>query len=225
MIITQSPTPTCFIRSFLRVIKCTNIKAIQLNNAGIETLHKNAFKGLVNLVELQMRNNKISCLPPEIFQTMPNIQSLFLERNKIKAIDRTLFRNLPKLTYIHLGESLISYLPALDFTGTAQNRFFTLFIPGNPTVAISPDFCKIFDSRPANFEDYFDVNHVKCFLTNNAQTSGISRLNCRSTMAGNLQNCYLNWTTSMNAPVTCGSSWSSIWQQILDYLKTRIKNC
>jgi len=199
---------------------CNRVTSLRLLNAGIETIDKNAFKGLINLEVIQMTNNKVSCLPPDLFQTIPNIQFFHLMLNKITTIDSNLFRNLPKLTTINLSGNSIAYLPVLNLTGSALTKNFTIFVPENPIVAIKPDFCTIFDSR-TSFMDYIDVPHVKCFLVNNAQTQGISRFNCRTTMAPQLQNCYSNWTLSMNGPVRCEAScpWSFILQQILDYLK------
>ncbi|KAL7049573.1 hypothetical protein ACKWTF_003772 [Chironomus riparius] len=203
---------------------CTKLIGVQLINAGVETLDKNAFKGLVNLREINMRHNKISCLPPELFRTVPNIGSLFMENNTVNALDKNLFRNLPRMGYINLSNNKIKYVPLLDFTGTALSIQLFIFLERNPVHAIKPDICDFLDSRPESLRDGYAVYLLDCFLVNSAQTQSISRSNCRTSMANNIQNCYANWTSAMDAPVKCGTScpWSSIWQQILDYLKTQV---
>lgn len=200
---------------------CVNLIAVQFINAGVETIDKNAFKGLIKLVEFNMRNNKISCLPPDLFQTIPSIQSILLEDNKIKAIDSRLFRNLPKLQEIRFKNNLLSYLPLMDFTGSAQKEWFVLDVSRNPINAIKPDICDFLESQPSNLKPSYYFNEINCFLQNNAQTELVDRSNCRTTMANSLKICYSSWTSSMNAPVNCGEvcPWNSIWQQILDYLK------
>jgi len=202
---------------------CTNIKTLMLINAGIDTIDKNAFKGLTNLESLYMKNNRLTCLPPDLFQSIPNVKFMDLQSNKIKAIDSRLFRNLPALHGIEMRLNLISYLPTLDFTGSATNGNFGFCLSGNPIYAISPDFCNLFSQRTVFPEDMFDIPNIKC-LVNEPGTVIIKKSNCQNSMAIPLQKCYSNWTSSMNAPVTCGPPcpWSSIWKQILDYLKTRV---
>jgi len=205
---------------------CTNIKRLVFSYIGLETIDKNAFKGMINLEALYIFYTKLSCLPPDLFQTTPNIQQIIITNNKVSAIDSSSFRNLPKLKFIQMEDNLISYLPTFNLTGTSilygpfESRFY-----GNPIYAIKPDFCNIFNSRPAQpvgYVDYFDITEIKCLQSTN-QRVAIEKSNCQ-TMASRLQNCYSNWTLSMSVSVTCAppSPWSSIWQQLLDFLNIKI---
>lgn len=202
---------------------CSNTKFVWLYNAGIQTIDTNAFKGLTNMEYLYLMNNKLSCIPPDVFQNSPLLKEIHLNSNKIIAVDGGLFRNLPRLHIIHLGLNLISYLPLFDFTGSAAfNKNFAFFLPGNPVNAIEPTFCNFFNSRPANVSDLFDVPGFKC-LPNTAQTSTILKSNCQTTMSTYLQKCYGNWTSAMSSSVPCSTSACAqyLWQQFLDFLKTR----
>lgn len=201
---------------------CTNVKFIFIQNAGIDTIHKNAFLGLTKVHSLYMNKNRITCLPTDLFQTMPNVEYLDLQSNRISAIDSGLFRNLQNLHAIELRLNLISYLPILDFSGSAQYRHFALFLSGNPIYAMHPNFCSTLNSRPVfAYEDMLDVPQIKC-LPGDVTTVTIKKSNCQGSMAIPLQKCYSNWTSSMNAPVKCGIPWCSIWQQILDSLKKNL---
>ncbi|KAL7049569.1 hypothetical protein ACKWTF_003768 [Chironomus riparius] len=204
---------------------CSNIITLLITNSGIETVDKNAFKGLTNLVELNMSYNQISCLPPELFMTVPNIKLIYFYGNRISALDSSLFRNLPKLIAINFMENSLTFLPSLDLTGTAQYERLIISVSDNPIRAFKPDVCNFFDSRPANFDDILVVININCFKYNTAKEPVIQRSNCRTALiTKDLKNCYANWTSTMDAPVKCGTScpWSSIWQQILDYLKTQV---
>ncbi|KAL7049571.1 hypothetical protein ACKWTF_003770 [Chironomus riparius] len=185
---------------------CSKIVKLQFNMAGIDSIDKNAFKGLISVENLLMLYNRINCFPPDLFQTVPNLKTLELRNNRIFAIDSGLFRNLPQLNMIDMKFNSISYLPTLDFTGTAQSQFFSFLISENPIYAIKPDFCNTFNSRSA-FEDIFDVQYVRC-LSGDPTTVTITKSNCQGSMAIPLQKCYSNWTSTMSTSVTCAPACS-----------------
>lgn len=212
---------------------CINLYNLQFFNAGIETIHKNAFKGLTNLEILMISKNKITCLPLDLFQLTPNLELIALENNKISAIDSGLFRSLPKVRLIDLSYNLINYLPTLNFPRSCiQYPIFGFLLTGNPIYAIKPDFCNTFNTRPDVAFDFHTaypprsnasiVAQISC-LSSNETPAGIRKSNCQGAMAIPLQKCYSNWTSSMNSPVTCEPpcQWASIWQQILDFLKIK----
>ncbi|XP_070504345.1 phospholipase A2 inhibitor beta-like [Chironomus tepperi] len=201
---------------------CSNVRILWLVNAGIQTIDVNAFKGMTKLEFLTMPDNKIACLPPDLFQNIPLISEINIENSKILAVDSGLFRNLPRLHIINLSRNLLSYLPLFDFTGSAAlNGNLAFFLSTNPINAIHPSFCNIFDTRPTNVVDMFDIPNFNC-LPRTAQTATLLKSNCRTTMASYLQVCYGNWTTAMSYPVPCASSSCALflWKQFLNYLKT-----
>ncbi|KAL7048610.1 hypothetical protein ACKWTF_003421 [Chironomus riparius] len=201
---------------------CSNVGTLMLISDGIQTIDVNAFKGLSKLKILMMADNKLTCIPPDLFQNTPLISEIDFSKSQILAVDSGLFRNLPYLHVINLSKNMLSYLPLFDLTGSAAlNGNLAFYLSGNPVNAIQPTFCKLFDSRPTNVVDMFDVPGFKC-LPNTAQTVTILKSNCQTTMATYLQKCYANWTITMSFPVPCASSPCALflWQQFLNYLKT-----
>ncbi|XP_070504369.1 uncharacterized protein [Chironomus tepperi] len=181
---------------------CTKILNLRMANNNILSFDVNAFQGLTGVRDLDLTYNNITCIPADLFQPLISVVTIHLEYNKITAIDSSTFRNLPKLMHANLKFNLLSYLPTLDVNGSSTQYPFTHCFENNPIYAVSPDFISTIVKRNFGPSDCFMMGGDLCSTTSKLypiqtfdyQTSGL-----------NLVNCYGNWTSSMNAPVTCAA--------------------
>ncbi|XP_075719777.1 uncharacterized protein LOC142760469 [Rhinoderma darwinii] len=90
----------------------TNLEVLVLTrNAKLHSLPKDAFHGLINLVELYLYTNNFSSLPVGLFQDLQNLQVLSLYNNTFDNLPVNLLTPLINLQNIYLNNSKITTLP------------------------------------------------------------------------------------------------------------------
>ncbi|XP_070504370.1 slit homolog 2 protein-like [Chironomus tepperi] len=180
---------------------CKSLDVLDLNDNNATAIDENAFRGLQNLTMLYLGNNKLTCLPPNVFQNTPLLSSLYLPVNRLTSIDVNLFANLPRLSGVMLYQNLFTYPPKVNLANIKAQSFY-IDIRENPIAAISPDICTYLTTLPSyNFG--YGVYNVSC-IPMDKQIYELTSSNCQN-YAADLQDCFSNWTSSMDVPVPCGA--------------------
>merc|ERR1719232_362462 len=79
---------------------------------------KQAFSGLLNLVELDLSANKLRTIPTSSFVSVPNLNILVLKDNPLKIVPKSAFLGLTNLMKIDLSNCGIhTLLPKSAFLG------------------------------------------------------------------------------------------------------------
>lgn len=208
---------------------CSHVSLIHLRKSRIETVDKNAFKGLTQLTTLELPFNNITCIPADLFQNLPILRTISFLDNKIATINSGTFRNLPALGSVSVANNLLKYLPTFDFKGTATQIQCLFTFGDNPIYALSLDFTSIYSKRGSLPDIQFNFVRARCLVSEDYYI--IHQTNYKDS-GPYFQKCYQNWTSSMTGNVVCGQSSvttttaaplcpiASFWQQLLDYLKS-----
>jgi len=181
---------------------CSKMLGVYLMQNNVARVDRKAFIGLKNLVFLDLSYNKITCVPYDLFQNTPSLMAIRFSNNKITKLDLRLFKNLPNLNEVDFRSNMITALPYFDLTTTGTSPMvtgFKFYFDFNQISSINPSICNIFASRAPHTMDSIYLSSNPC-LSNYAYN--IDKNNCQQ-MAGLLRNCYSNWRTTINFPITC----------------------
>ena len=137
----------------------TQLNQIILRDNAIETIHRDAFKG-INLGQLSLNDNNIANLPRGIFDSMPrlqtlhlynnqishieagafdkqtNLEALRLDQNQLRSIEPGTFKNLSSLTFLRLDQNQINAIGADEFANLRRLRF--LYLNNNRITHLPP---------------------------------------------------------------------------------------
>jgi hypothetical protein len=116
--------------------------SVNLTGNKLESIDKDAFVGLVNLVELNLAHNLLTHISPEAFASLGSLQILHLQFNQMKFLASMVFFSLNQLSYINVSSELplstydlVAFMTDICF---ADNHLESLFInivkPGNNIV-------------------------------------------------------------------------------------------
>jgi hypothetical protein len=75
-------------------VSTPNLRILELENCGIQSLEPGAFAGLNNLTKLNLKGNKIQMLRQGMFAGMEQINEISLESNDLRTIDEFTFDGL-----------------------------------------------------------------------------------------------------------------------------------
>lgn len=131
-----------------------NLQRIFLKSAGVQELHRDAFKELTILVEVDLSDNMIATLHQDTFSGNDRLKVLYLNGNPLTALKEAQFPHLPYLRSLEMQHCQIStvhkdafrHLPALESLNLNGNRLKqiseavflplaklkSLFLDGNP---------------------------------------------------------------------------------------------
>ncbi|XP_073673506.1 immunoglobulin superfamily member 10 [Garra rufa] len=113
-------------------------KVLKMSYNRVETLNKDTFRGLENLVRLHMDHNHINFIHPESFYGLKMLQLINLEGNLLQQLHPDTFISLrfsqvlkwSSLKTIYLSDNALTILPANIFSGCYKIE--NLFLGGNP---------------------------------------------------------------------------------------------
>jgi Leucine-rich repeat (LRR) protein len=133
---------------------CSATTELLLISNHIKTIHKDALKGLANLVTVSFMDNEITTLDPLTFTHTPNLREIGLQSNSIVSIHPDLFATLSPIT-IHLHDNKITSLPAIKLASTINMKVFA--VDRNLINAIDKNlFIEFLNNPKAYFITFFD---------------------------------------------------------------------
>lgn len=94
-----------------------NLRTLGFYQNWIQSIDKDAFKGLVNLEYLTINGNNFTSVDPATFTHTPKMISLVMKNGKLLKIHADTFATLSFLDSLYLSENEIESLPALKFGG------------------------------------------------------------------------------------------------------------
>jgi hypothetical protein len=178
----QFPTlPASFAAS------CVNVKMIQFFGSSVQTIHKDAFKGLANLNLLQITQHELTVLDPSTFVHTPSLSTLDLQMGKLTSIPAELFATL-SLTVISITNNKITSLPAMKFKNISGLKHFNLDF--NKIAEIDPNLLKNYPADRIEFNIYLNGNVCTTIWFSN------------KTQISKLQPCFDSWIKSHPVPTT-----------------------
>lgn len=92
-----------------------NLQKVYLSNCNISTLHPDAFRELVLVIELDLSNNKIHTLLPGTFAGNIRIRKLWLNNNPLKSLLDYNFPSIPHLRLLDLSNCHLRLLTVTTF--------------------------------------------------------------------------------------------------------------
>ncbi|VDO43393.1 unnamed protein product [Haemonchus placei] len=105
-----------------RAFKNLRIKRLILDRNRIKAIHKDALRGLENILqELSLAQNKLTEVPSDALSGMRALSVLSLKCNKISNLTRPVFRNLNSLIDINLSCNEVCELSSDVFDGVRNN--------------------------------------------------------------------------------------------------------
>lgn len=172
---------------------CVKLTSFQTGQNGIQTIHKDAFKGLINLNTLDMFGELIESLDPLTFVHTPNLKHVSMNRGKLKTLQPDLFATLSLvgLTFLY---NQIETVPALKFKGVQELLYFGL--SGNQINSIDPELLNSYPGNKSEFLYYFGEN----VCVNEYQLDG------KTNPSIALQPCFDNWNNLHQPSTTFGPS-------------------
>ncbi|XP_015835079.1 reticulon-4 receptor-like 2 isoform X2 [Tribolium castaneum] len=87
-----------------------NLQRIFLATAGIQEVHKDAFRDLTILVEVDLSHNQIKSLHPETFHGNERLRVLYLNGNPLRRLVQEQFPQLPHLRILELDGCQLEYV-------------------------------------------------------------------------------------------------------------------
>ncbi|KAF4533056.1 hypothetical protein B566_EDAN002619 [Ephemera danica] len=93
-----------------------NLQKVYLKNCGIQSLDKDAFYGLVLLIEVDLSDNTITKLHPSTFKENFRLRILYLNRNPLEKLENDLFTNHTFLQTVELSDCKIKHLGPKTFS-------------------------------------------------------------------------------------------------------------
>jgi len=120
-----------------RKVNLTNLQKLFLKDCGIETLHKEAFRGLAILIELYLSGNNISSLHPSVFYDNFRLRILSLSHNPIEKLEDGLFSNMTHLQTVELSACHLSHIGRKTFVNTPALK--NLVLDGNNLTTMKVD--------------------------------------------------------------------------------------
>lgn len=121
----------------------TNLTHLTIFDSGVEDIEQNAFSHLPNLEYLDLSRNKLSKLFDYMFEDISKLKKLILNNNLIKSIDSSEFSNLTNLRELQIKNNQLQSIYGNTFTGLTNLEIIDL--SGNPIGYIqekSFDSCK-----------------------------------------------------------------------------------
>lgn len=122
-----------FPRGLGKIFK--NLKAIQLYNIGLKTIHQSDLKDFPNLMNILFRLNNVEILEKDLFKFNPKLEVINFEFNPISHIDPNVFVKLINLRTLYLGRNTCASIAANNNSTAVQKVIETL-----KTKCISSDF-------------------------------------------------------------------------------------
>ncbi|XP_053567845.1 platelet glycoprotein V-like [Bombina bombina] len=94
----------------------SNLQLLVLTrNKKLQSLPKDAFSGLGNILELALHSNNLSTLDKDVFQNLHKINIISLYNNNLNSLPGSIFHNLTNLEYVYLNNSNLQTLPGNFF--------------------------------------------------------------------------------------------------------------
>lgn len=87
-----------------------NLQKVFLSRCSLKTLHRSAFRNLINLVDLDLSYNLLSFVPSHTFEFIPLLTELKLNGNPITSVRNNSFKSVPHLNKLDLSECKIAYI-------------------------------------------------------------------------------------------------------------------
>lgn len=106
--------------------KCPQIIYFDISNSSINTVHKSAFEGIVNLEHLDLSFNKITEIQENTFAYGQNITFLDLSNNQLDSIHVNLFRAVTNLEKLNLSFNKIKKIPEKIFNYGSSLSYLNL---------------------------------------------------------------------------------------------------
>ncbi|KAM3932728.1 uncharacterized protein RB166_005752 [Leptodactylus fuscus] len=129
----------------------TNLQVLVLTkNTKLHSLPKDAFSGLIKLVELYLYSNAFTSLPVGLFQDLQSLQILSLYNNKLHDVPDNLFQPLLNLQYVYLNNSKITALPGNLLT--VLPKLQRVYLEDNPWIC---------DCKLEGFRSWLEKNTEK----------------------------------------------------------------
>merc|ERR1719232_879239 len=112
----------------------TNVQRLYITQSTLYQVDKQAFSGLLNLVELDLSANKLRTIPTSSFVSVPNLNILVLKDNPLKIVPKSAFLGLTNLMKIDLSNCGIHTLLPKSFSGL--NRLERLYLASNDLTGV-----------------------------------------------------------------------------------------
>jgi len=81
-------------------------KKVEMSDGKLETIKKDTFSDLKNLLNLQLRKNNLKSIPDNVFQKNNKLKILNLGYNKLESFPRTAVKRTMKKLYLNNNEDL-----------------------------------------------------------------------------------------------------------------------
>ncbi|XP_055635299.1 leucine-rich repeat-containing protein 24 [Toxorhynchites rutilus septentrionalis] len=171
-----------------------NLHKLYIKNSTIESLHRDAFRNLLILIELDLSMNKVKRLDPGLFDDLLKLRVLILNHNQIERIENNLFQNLVYLTKVELRDNSIYRI--------AQHSFNNV-----PMLSqIELDFNEL---RILRRETFINLEKLASLsLTNNPWNCSCALRNFSEFIM--TRSLYRNPTTCADPPLLAGKGWNDI---------------
>lgn len=97
-------------RDAFKSVGLLNLQRVFLGQAGVEEVHRDAFRDLTILVEVDLSHNRIAKLHPETFHGNERLRVLYLNGNPLRRLVQAQFPLLPHLRILELDGCQLEYV-------------------------------------------------------------------------------------------------------------------
>lgn len=118
-------------------VHLVNLHKLKARGCSIETVDKDAFRGLLVLIDLDLSDNNIHVLHPATFRDPFRLRSVHLNRNPVQRLQNGLFSNMSFLHAVELNGCLISLIEPKTFYNVTN--LDSLELNGNQLVSVKSE--------------------------------------------------------------------------------------
>jgi hypothetical protein len=189
--------------------KFTQLKNLEIDECGIESVEPGAFNGLTMLVELSLNYNEISKIERGTFENLTTLERLYLTGNGIENLEPDTFLGLRNLRIIQLDNNNIEYLHPDMFLNASHLE--TLNLSRNPLLKIPTD--RHFISSPSlRHLDLSDCNIRSISVATFSNVTGLDEVELSENRLNNTILPQLSELLIYRNPLSCDCRLQQVWR-------------